>query len=37
MIKTLMHDNDTFNDYGLTSAEMKYANAYDINIHGQIR
>ncbi|GJW22641.1 hypothetical protein Tco_0033263 [Tanacetum coccineum] len=32
------YDNDDyFNDCGLTEASLKYPNAFDISLHGQIR
>ncbi|GJX84728.1 hypothetical protein Tco_0335502 [Tanacetum coccineum] len=31
------YDDDDFDDPGLTDAQMKFANAFDINLHGQLR
>ncbi|GJV76793.1 putative reverse transcriptase domain-containing protein [Tanacetum coccineum] len=31
------YDDDDFDDPGLTDAQMKFANAFDINFHGQLR
>ena len=33
----LYDDDDAFDDYGLTNAQIKYANTYDSNLCGQIR
>nr|GEX88496.1 hypothetical protein [Tanacetum cinerariifolium] len=31
------YNDDDFDDHGLTNAQMKFANAFDINLHGQFR
>ncbi|GKF28048.1 hypothetical protein Tco_0094390, partial [Tanacetum coccineum] len=31
------YDDDDFDDPGLTDAQMKFANAFDINLPGQLR
>ncbi|GJW86740.1 hypothetical protein Tco_0162080 [Tanacetum coccineum] len=31
------HDDDDFDDPGLTDAQMKFANAFDVNLRGQLR
>ncbi|GJU26411.1 hypothetical protein Tco_1165032 [Tanacetum coccineum] len=31
------YDDDDFDDPSLTDAQMKFANAFDINLHGQLR
>ena len=30
-------DDDEYDDFGLTEAQLKFANAYNISIRGQIR
>ncbi|GJX27976.1 hypothetical protein Tco_0236055 [Tanacetum coccineum] len=32
-----LYDDDVFDDPGFTNAQMKFANAFDINLRGQLR
>ncbi|GKB12732.1 hypothetical protein Tco_0846655 [Tanacetum coccineum] len=31
------YDDDDFDNNGLTNAQMKFANVFNINLHGQLR
>nr|GFC41091.1 hypothetical protein [Tanacetum cinerariifolium] len=37
IMKKTPYDNDDFDDHGLTDAQMKFANAFHINLRGQLR
>ncbi|GKG56739.1 hypothetical protein Tco_0580063, partial [Tanacetum coccineum] len=32
-----LYDDDDFDNHDLTDAQMKFANAFDINLRGQLR